>query len=159
MMRIPLLILVFSSLCLFTGCSPTPDLEEERIELLRIHLADIQAHTGGKVSALMETIPEEFIHVGDGNITRQSREEIRNFFTAYLADSTYERYEDLEVPHAEVSADGTMGWVVSRMAVTRTEPDGEGGRQSRSFTYAGIMTYEKVDGKWMKVANASTFER
>ena len=159
MMRIPLLILMFSSLYLFTGCSPAPDLEEEKIELLRIHLADIQAHTDGKVSALMETIPEEFIYLGDGEITRQSREEIRKFFTAYLADSTYERYEDLEVPHAEVSADGTMGWVVSRMAVTRTEPADDGGRQTRSFTYAGIMTYEKVDGKWMKVANASTFKR
>jgi len=158
-MRIPLLILVFSSLCFFAGCSRTPDLEEEKIELLRIHLADIQAHTDGKVPVLMETIPEEFIHVGDGNITRQSREEIREFFTGYLEKADYERYEDLEVPHAEVSTDATMGWVVSRMAVTRTEPADDGDRQTRSFTYAGIMTYEKVDGKWMKVANVSTFER
>ena len=159
MMRIPLLILVMSSFGFFTGCSQGPDLEEEKIELLRIHLADIQAHTEGKVAALMETIPEEFIYVGDGQITRQSRDEIRDFFREYLANAEYGLYEDLEVPHAEVSADGTMGWVVSRMAVTRTEPDDGGGRQTRSFTYAGIMTYEKVDGKWMKVANVSTFER
>ena len=59
--------------------------------------------------------------------------------------------------YAEVSADGTMGWVISRMAVTRSEPDDAGGRQTRSFTYAGIMTYEKVGGKWLKVANVSTF--
>jgi hypothetical protein len=58
---------------------------------------------------------------------------------------------------AEVSADGTMGWVVSRLAVTRTETDDDGGQRKRSFVYAGIMTYEKSGGKWKKVANVSTF--
>jgi len=158
MRRIPVLILVFSFLSALAGCGRTPNLEEAKIELLRIHLADIKAHIDGDASALMKTIGEEFIYVGDGKITRQSREELRDFFTGYLDGADYERYEDLQVPHAEVSADRTMGWVISRMAVTRTEPDGSGGHETRSFTYAGIMTYEKVDGKWMKVANVSTFE-
>jgi hypothetical protein len=157
MKRISLLLLVLSFLPVSSGCSPAVDVEEEKIELLRIHLADIQAHRDNDVDTLLETIPEEFIYVGQGEVTRQSRHEIRDFFTDYLAGAQYDRYEDLMVPHAEVSADGTMGWVISRMAVTRTEPGDTGNDQTRSFTYAGIMTYEKVDGKWMKVANVSTF--
>ncbi len=34
-----------------------------------------------------------------------------------------------------------------------------GGRRKRSFIYAGIMTYKKSGGKWVKVANVSTFKR
>ena len=52
-----------------------------------------------------------------------------------------------------------MYWVISRESVSRTEPDGQGGRRKRSFIYAGIMTYKKSGGKWVKVANVSTFKR
>ena len=159
MKRITVLILVFCVLSFVAGCDKTADVEAEKIALLRIHLIDIHAHLENDVPALMETIPGDFIYVGDGQITRQSRNEIRDFFTGYLDGTEYEKYEDLQVPHAEVSADGTMGWVISQMTATRTEPDGEGGTRSRSFIYAGIMTYEKSGGKWMKVANVSTFER
>ena len=159
MKRIPVQVLVFCILSLAAGCDKPVDVEAEKIALLRIHLIDTHAHMENDVPALMETIPEEFIYVGDGQVSRQTSDEIRDFFTGYLDGAEYDKYEDLLVPHAEVSADGTMGWVISRQAVTRTEPDGAGGTRTRSFTYAGIMTYEKTDGKWMKVANISTFER
>ncbi len=158
MKRIYLLFLVFSSLSVAVGCGPAVDLEEEKVALLRIHLADIQAHRNNEVDVLMETIPNEFIYVGAGEVTRQSRQEIRDFFTDYLAGAEYQKYEDLLVPHAEVSADGSMGWVISKMEVVRTAPDEKGVKQTKSFTYAGIMTYERVNGRWMKVANVSTFE-
>jgi len=159
MKRIQVLITVLCVLSLAAGCDKPVDVEAEKIALLRIHLVDMDAHMENDVPALMKTIPEEFIYVGEGQVSRQSRDEIRDFFTGYLDGAEYEKYEDLQVPHAEVSVDGTMGWVISQMAVTRIEPDGDGGTRKRSFTYAGIMTYEKVGGKWMKVANVSTFER
>jgi hypothetical protein len=89
----------------------------------------------------------------------QLRGEVRDFFTAYLAGASYEKYEDLMVPHAEVSDDASMGWVISRVAVIRNEPTAGGEVKTRTFTYAGIMTYANVDGRWQKVANVSTFER
>ena len=158
MKRIPMLMFAIWTLSIFGGCGKPADLDAEKIALLRIHMADIKAHLEGDVHAIMESIGEEFRFVGDGKVYLQSRAEVEEFFTSYLADATYERYEDLDVPHAEVSADGTMGWVISRTAVTRVEPVGEGRTRTRSFTYAGIMTYEKTGGKWVKVANVSTFE-
>lgn len=158
MKRIPVLILLIWVLSMAVGCNRSVDVDAEKIALLRLHLIDVNAHLENDVPALMETIPEEFINVGAGEVIRQSRQEIRDFFTGYLGNAEYERYEDLEVPHAEVSQDGTMGWVISHLAVTRKELDREGGNRTRSFVYAGIMTYEKVDGKWMKVANVSTFK-
>ena len=139
------------------GCQSGVDAEAEKIALLTVHLADIEAHRAGDVSALLATIPEEILTVSDGEVIHQTHEEIRTFFTDYLAGTEYSRYEDLNVPHAEVSADGTLGWVISRMAVERNEPDGQGGRRTRAFTYAGIMTYAKREGRWVKTANVSTF--
>lgn len=141
------------------GCGTRVDIEAEKIELLRIHLADVNAHLDGDVDTLMETVAGEFMVVGDGRVDTQLRAVVRDFFTAYLEGAAYEKYEDLMVPHAEVSDDATMGWVISRMAVIRNEPAGENGKQTRAFTYAGIMAYQKVDGRWQKVANVSTFER
>lgn len=157
MIRVPLLFLLLSLIASAAGCGPTVDVEDEKIELLRIHLADIQAHRDGDVAALMRTIREDFVSVADGRVDRPTREEIRDHFTAYLADASYEAYEDLMVPHAEVSSDGTMGWVVSMIRVVRNEPDPAGSVRTRTFTYAGIMTYAKVDGRWQKSANVSTF--
>ena len=50
---------------------------------------------------------------------------------------------------------------ITRALVKRSQrpPGGEGEAVVREFVYAGIMTYEKIDGCRMKVASVSTFER
>lgn len=159
MNQILLPILVLCALSIIAGCGGPADVEAEKIALLQIHLNDVEAHKANDVSALMETIGDEFIYVGEGQVSRQSPAEIEGFFNGYLNEARYEKYEDLLVPHAEVSDDGTMGWVITRESISRTESDGKGGRRKRSFIYAGIMTYEKSGGKWVKVANVSTFKR
>jgi hypothetical protein len=52
-----------------------------------------------------------------------------------------------------------MGWVITRVRVRRTQKDATGAGKEAGFVYAGIMTYEKRDGRWVRVANVSTFER
>ncbi len=95
MKRISLLFLVFSSLSVAVGCGPAVDLEEEKVALLRIHLADIQAHRDNEVDALTETIRDEFIYVGAGKVTRQTRQQIRDFFTEFLgADFKHKEYKE-----------------------------------------------------------------
>jgi hypothetical protein len=51
-----------------------------------------------------------------------------------------------------------MAWMIVRTHVRRAEPDDAGGRRACEFVYAGIMTYEKRDGRWARIANVSTFE-
>ena len=46
-----------------------------------------------------------------------------------------------------------MAWILSRTRVRRRQ-DGK----ERTFVYAGMMAYEKRDGRWNRVGNASTFE-
>jgi hypothetical protein len=48
--------------------------------------------------------------------------------------------------------------MITRIRVKRTQKDAAGVEKERKFIYAGIMTYEKKAGKWLRVANVSTFE-
>ena len=43
-----------------------------------------------------------------------------------------------------------------RLRVRRLKRGEDGRERPEGFVYAGIMTYEKVQGRWMKVANVAT---
>ena len=135
------------------------DLEKERAELLKIHRLDREAHFKTDASMLMERFPEEFIYVGEGKINKISKEEQRKSFTEYFRDAKYFEWDDLEPPIIRLSKDGSMAWMIVRNRVRRVQKDKSGVERERKFIYAGIMTYEKQDGKWMRTANVSTFER
>lgn len=108
---------------------------------------------------LLSDAGEEFISVSGGRVSRITPAEERAFFTDYFKDAAYQEWDDLEPPIVRVSADGTMGWVITRLRVRRTQKDASGAPKEARFVYAGIMTYEKRDGRWVRVANVSTFER
>ena len=53
--------------------------------------------------------------------------------------------------------DASMAWIIARLKVLRTQRDSSGSGREEQFVYVGIMTYEKVNARCMKVANVSTF--
>jgi hypothetical protein len=134
------------------------DLEKDKAELLAAHKADREAHFKTDVDMLQRSAPEEFITVGRGKINRAKKADTRKMFTGYFKDARYTEWDDLEEPIIRVSKDGSMAWMITRVKVQRFQKDASGKEKEEKFTYAGIMTYEKIDGKWMRVANVSTFE-
>jgi hypothetical protein len=143
----------------FTAACGAVDLEAERQALLAQHEVDKQAHLDGLVEPIMASIGDELITVYDGRVATEGRDEIETFFSGYLAGARYSEYADIDPPIVRVSRDGTTAWMIVRQRIRRTEPDSAGTTRERAFIYAGIMTYEKRDGRWTKVANVSTFER
>jgi hypothetical protein len=129
------------------------DLQKERQSLLEVHRQEIRAHFERDAAWIGSTTLEPFVSVSSGKIERSTAEELRTFFTGYFDGATYLQYEDAEPPIVRVSDDGSMGWLITRTRVRRTQNG-----QERSFVYAGIMTYEKRGGQWVRVANVSTFE-
>jgi hypothetical protein len=132
---------------------PPVDLEKEKQALLEAHRAGIRAHIELNANALADRVVTEMISASAGKISRRSREDIRKMFTQYFEGATYHEYVDLEPPVVRISDDGSMAWMLTRLRVRRSQNGQESG-----FVYAGMMTYEKRDGRWVAVANASTFE-
>ncbi len=145
----------------FAPCEPqpSPDLEKEKAELLRLHKLDREAHFETNVDKLLETSPEEFITVGRGKIVRQSKADERKRFTEYFRDAKYYEWDDLEEPITHISNDASMAWMIVRTRIRRVQKNADGTEKQENVVYAGIMTYEKRDGRWMRVANVSTVEQ
>lgn len=151
--------LLFVIVSLVVQTQFTVDLEKERAELLRLHKSDREAHFKTDVDRLQENAPEEFIAVSEGRVNRTKKSDERKQFAEYFKGAKYYEWDDLEEPIIHISKDGSMAWMITRVRVRRTQKDAAGNEVERKFIYAGIMTYEKRAGRWLRVANVSTFER
>ena len=153
------LILLFVACAACANAQPSADLEKEKAELLRLHKLHREAHFNTDVERLLANAPEEMISVNRGQINRSSKDDARKRFTAYFRDAKYYEWDDMEEPIIRVSNDGSMAWMITRTRVRRVQKNTEGAEKEEKFVYAGIMTYEKRDGRWGRVANVSTFEQ
>jgi hypothetical protein len=79
--------------------------------------------------------------------------------TQSFAGATYQEWEDLDPPVVRVSADGGMAWMMTRVRVRRGVADSSDVQREARFVYAGIDTFEKRSGEWVRLANVSTFDQ
>jgi hypothetical protein len=153
-----LLLLSFITVTAFAPAGTLADLESEKAELMRLHRAHREAHFKTDADMLMARSPEVLISVSRGKVHRSSREEGRKRFVEYFRGAKYYEWDDMEEPTVRVSDDASMAWMITRLKVRRVQRDAAGVEREERFVYAGLTTYEKRGGKWMRVANASTFE-
>ena len=123
-------------------------------ELLSIHANSRAAHFDKDVAALMAIQPEDFTYAGNGVVRRLSRADMRHNIEQAFANSTYHEFDDLEPPIVRVSEDGTVGWMITRIKVRKTETDSAGAKRERETIHASIRTFEKRDGRWFMTATS-----
>ncbi len=161
-LRHKLFTAIFCIFCLSrVGCDQREIQSDEnhaKEELLAVHETGKLAHVTTDVDQLLANAGETFVSVSNGKISKQTRIDTKNFFTNYFDNATYQKYDDLEDPIVRVSKDGTLGWIISRLHVRRTQMGVDGVATEREFVYAGIMLFEKKDDRWIRVGNVSTFE-
>ena len=158
MLRATLLLAAITGFTLEPVRAQAPDLGAERAELLRILAQDRRAHFETSVDLLTERTPETMISVSNGRVRQIPRAQFREMFTGVFRGASYQEWDTTEEPIVRISNDASMAWVITRLKVRRLKKQDDGTERTEAFTYAGIMTYEKQDGRWMKVANVSTVE-
>jgi ketosteroid isomerase-like protein len=148
-----------TTIVLVAGCSRAqePESTQERAKLEEILESQRTAHLELDADRLVEHVAERLVSVDRGVITTQTRDEVRAMFASYFQGATYFAWEDLEPPLIEISADGSLAWVVRRVEADREEPDGAGGRRRRRLVSAFTSTFEKVNGRWRMTTVTSTF--
>ena len=127
-------------------------------ELLNIHARDREAHFRTDVQSAVSFFDDSYIYVRDGEIHHLPPAQLAPMYSDYFKGAVFHEWDDLEPPIIHISGDGGMAWVIEhfRIRLTRQE-DGQPVEQTSE--YAGMTVYEKMAGKWMRVANASTFAR
>ncbi len=134
------------------------DLEREKKRLLEIQENIRQAHFELDADAMVSNFADPVIRVARGAVSQIPREDMRQNYKGYFQDSVYHEMDVLEPPIVRVSQDATMAWVIVRTKVRLTHKNESGDEVERAFIYAGIVTYEKQDGEWVRTANVATIE-
>jgi hypothetical protein len=142
------------------GVSPqkTVDFEKEKAELLKLHATGRRAHFQTDADLLFSGAIDDFISVSNGKISRPTVSESKARFREVFRDAKYFEWDDVEPPIIRISNDGSMAWMIVRVRVRRMKRDSAGVEKEEKFTYAGITTFEKRQGRWVGTSNVSTFE-
>ena len=136
---------------------PTPDIElKAKAELLAIHKDARRAHFEHDVDAILAGTSESSTAVRDGKVQVRTRDDVRKQFTQYFQGTQFTTWDDLEPPIIHVSPDGQMGWMIVRVRIAYTKTEASGAQSKEDTVMAWMSVYEKHDGKWLHVANAST---
>ena len=124
-------------------------------EIAAFHRASIAAHLGNCPDDLIDDLHDDFVRVSWGEIQHPCRDDLREMFAAYLGSTEFTRYELLSEPLIRISKDGTMAWSAAetRVAGTRQMPDGSAA--SFDSIWAWINVFERRDGRWIRVGEAS----
>jgi len=128
----------------------------EKEELLAVHQAGRRAHLNRDVDFIVAGMGSEFTTVHEGAIRVMSREDVRKQFTEYFRGAEFSAWDDLEPPLIQISPDGKMGWMIARVRIAYTKTDAGGATSKEDTVMAWMSAYEKRDGKWLLVANATT---
>lgn len=129
-----------------------------KAELLALHQAARRAHLNRDVDFIVAGMGTEFTTVHEGKVKVMSRDDVRKQFTEYFRGAEFSAWDDLEPPIIQVSPDGRMGWMIVRVRIAYTKTDAGGTEAKEDTVMAWMSVYEKRDGKWLLIANASTSE-
>ncbi len=119
--------------------------------LLALHEQDRRAHLNGDASLLVSGMADVILEAGRGRLARATRSELRERFQAYFGSVSYSRWDDVDRPHIVVADGGRSAWMAVHVTAS-VSGDGE----SRTFESAWIAVYEKLDGRWLMTAIASS---
>jgi hypothetical protein len=144
--------LLFIIVC---GCSHA-DIEKEKQRLLATYKEDRRAHILGDFVYIQNNRVDSFLSVHDGAIYKFNRQQTKDSMQRFFKRAQYDNWDDVEQPVINVSEDGSMAWLIYKIYVRRSEQNKQGSITQEEFIRAGINTYVKSDGRWMKTADVST---
>lgn len=151
-----LLLMLFLTTAI--SCSRRISQHRAIAELLMQHELSMKSHFNLDATTLVRENMEPFISVSGGRVDSSMRADAEAMFRGYFEGAKYMVYEDVRDPIVRVSKDGSMAWMITQNLVVRKKKVKDKEVEEK-FTYAGIMTYRKVNGKWMREANVSTFRQ
>ena len=143
-------------LLVLAGSCASPDLEADRVELLRMHDQARAAHLEKRADLLVSSFADSFLELNHGVLSQPPREESRRGMEAYFDRSTFQEWDDLAPPVVRISPDGRMAYVIVQKSVRLTRPDSLGVPQPDHTVFVWLEVYEKRDDMWKLTVVAST---
>lgn len=136
----------------------TPRGSEDADRLLALHEEALQAHRESNVDLLLKAEEDRYTIASAGAISHPDRKDRRSALGPYLESTRFSVYRDQVPPIVQVSADGTLGWVIAQVEAKGEQTAPDGSVERLEFVSAWIELYEKRGGRWFRTGNVSNFK-
>ena len=80
--------------------------------LQEVHELTRRSFIEGNAELIAPHIGDRELVVTDGTVREETLLEWRRRFSGTLAETRFDRWEDVEPPRSGISADGTMAWLI-----------------------------------------------
>lgn len=140
------------------GCRSGPGVDELRAEILSLHKKSIDAHWKKDISFFIKDISDDYFSVGNGEIRKPIKEEIRAQFSDYLKRTTFREYRNLQEPIIGFSKDDSLAWSIARVKVAGRSSRDDGSESELDFTCAWITLYERRGNEWLRLGEVSSLQ-
>ena len=151
-------LLLLMPVILFISCDKKPDLAAEKKKLLALHQQQQDAHLNENAQKFVDQFADNMFSVNRGKISITTKDSALKRFSNYFANVQFKKWEDVNPPVIEFSADVSMAYMLVDKQVILTYMNGNK-RMEESVHYAWVSIFKKqVDGEWKIVCNVSTNE-
>ena len=132
--------------------------EQEKARLLQLHERALRAHLENDAQAFLAAYASQWYDVRTTGIRLRTKEEALPSIERYFQRTHFWEITELVAPIIHLSTDASMAWVIGDMRVRATQEVSEEQERDFSFRCAWVSIYEKHEGEWTQVVDASSFQ-
>jgi hypothetical protein len=143
-----------------TSCAPStvPPSSGDADRLLALHEEGLRAHRESSIDLLLSAEEDRYTISSNGRVSHPDRNARRQFLGPYLESTRFSVYRDQIPPVVQVSADGSLGWVIAQIEAKGEQTAPDGTVEPLEFVSSWIELYEKRGGQWLRIGNVSNFK-
>lgn len=132
--------------------------EQEQARLLHLHRSALQAHLDKDAGAFLAAYASQWYDVRTAGIRLRTKEEALPAIDQYFRRTHFADIREVTAPIIHLSADASMAWVVGEMRVRASQEVADEKERDFSFRCAWVSIFEKHEGEWAQVVDASFFQ-
>lgn len=132
--------------------------EQEKARLLQLHEHALRAHLENDVHTFLAAYASQWYDVRQTGIRLRTKEEALPSIEQYFKRTHFSEITEMVAPIIHLSADTSMAWVIGDMRVRATQEVPEEKERDFSFRCVWVCIYEKHEGEWAQVVDASSFQ-
>ena len=132
--------------------------EQEKARLLHLHQSALRAHLENDANTFLAPYASEWYDIRDAGIRLRTKAEAFPSIERYFKRTHFSDISEMGAPIIHLSTDASMAWVIGVIQVRATQDGSDGQEQDFSFQCAFVSIYEKHEGEWAQVVDASSFQ-
>jgi uncharacterized protein DUF4440 len=132
--------------------------EQEKAKLLQLHERALRAHFENDATTFLAAYASQWYDIRNVGVRLRTKEEAFPAIEQYFKRTHFSEIAEIVAPIIHLSTDASMAWVIGDMRVRATQDGPEEKERDFSFRCAWVSIYEKQEGEWVQVVDASSFQ-